>query len=86
MVWNIVLLKPWITVTEKWVLFPKIFEDLEATRKLLLQTGKPKHFRSCEISAVIKRIVPNVNTILFLFLQTKAQLALLLLLVLTVAI
>lgn len=57
MIWNIALLKPCITVTEKWVPFPKISEDLEATRKLLLQTGEPKRFRSCEISAIIKKIV-----------------------------
>lgn len=57
MIWNIVLLKACITATEKWVPFPKIFEDLEATRKLLLQTGEAKRFRSCEISAIIKKIV-----------------------------
>lgn len=62
--WNVVLLKHWITVTENWVLFPKIFEDLEATRKLLLQTREPKYFRSCEISAIIKKIVPNMNAFL----------------------
>lgn len=36
MICNFLLLRPWITYTEKWVLFPKLFEDLEALRKLLL--------------------------------------------------
>lgn len=78
MVWSLMLLKPWITVTEKQVFSPQILEDLEATRELLLQTGV--HFGSCKISAVIKKIVPNVNAN-----QQKAQLPLFLLLVLRVA-
>lgn len=55
------LLKPWIIVSEAWVLSPKIFEDLEATGKLLLQTGEPKYFGNCEISSIIKTIALNVN-------------------------
>lgn len=61
MVWNRVLPKPWITVTEKWMHFTKIFGDLEATRKLLLQTGEHKHFR---ISTVLRKVDLDVITIL----------------------
>lgn len=57
MVWNLLLLKPWITLTEKWVLFPKIFEDLEALGKLLLQTGEPNNFGNYKMLAAFKKIV-----------------------------